>query len=170
VAVVNYCIYIEREYVYIEREISSVYIYIYIYIYTLGADCTRLALQEFNDKEKRKTLFVDFWLQGEILTEMSLAHTRRLIQRKMAAVVYRPFTEADLLKKHEASYVKILMDDAIKRKRVSKDKLAPTDPLRTRSPICFIGSNPCFYSSTSFYSRTCPNHAVKNKTLLLFTS
>ena len=69
---------------------------------------------------------------------MSIAHQRRLIQKKMAAIVYRPMTENDLLKKYDADYVKLLKDDAMKRKRVSKDKLAPTDPLRTRSPICFI--------------------------------
>ena len=83
---------------------------------------------------------------------MSIAHQRRLIQKKMAAIVYRPMTENDLLKKYDADYVKLLKDDAIKRKRVSKDKLAPTDPLRTRSPICFIF-----------------NHAFKNKTLFSVT-
>ena len=78
-------------------------------------------------------MFVDFVKKDGDMAKMDVQMMRRNVKSKMAQAIYRPCTKAQLTNKHhDVEYVELIIADAVKRRRVEKDRLAPNDAEKVR--------------------------------------
>lgn len=65
--------------------------------------------------------------------KLAVTAKRKLLKSKLSQAVYRPRTHDELMEKwHDEKYVQLLEKDAERKRRVSKDPLAPNDATRNR--------------------------------------
>ena len=90
-------------------------------------------MQAFNNKDNRGQLFSEFMAAGKDMDRMALQCKRRLLKSKLSEAVYRPKTHDELIERYgDESYVALIEKDAEKKRRVSKDALAPNDATRNK--------------------------------------
>ncbi len=98
-------------------------------------------LVRFRDKAQRADLFRDWFAVEENLGELELVHQRKHSALTQKQAQYRPVMEADLMTKYhnDAAYVKLVMEDCMRRGRYTNDTLAPHDATKRRHPFRSVG-------------------------------
>ena len=98
-------------------------------------------LARFRDKNPRAELFRDFFAANEEMDQLEVVHQRKHSQLTKREIQHRPLMEADLLRKYhdDVAYVKLVMEDCMRRGRYTNDAFVPHDATKRRHPFRSVG-------------------------------
>ena len=75
-------------------------------------------MDAFNDKDKRKELFVEFVKSAEVVPALTIVMKRRHLKSRVGELKYKPMTEAELMAKfNDEDYVNKVLSECRKHKR-----------------------------------------------------